>query len=121
MNIKELGDKIANALIWYHVFPFDWTWGSENYDGDFISDEVLASLSERDRDYFDAVRAAQAKSDEYMQKAFHAFCDEDFKEARACIEKASDEEKQFGDNPTFKLLLEDFAKLEKMIEEMEVA
>lgn len=99
LTIRDLDRSLAST----GAFAFDWTWGSDNYDGELVDYD---SLSGRDQRYYDDVRAAQAVAGEAMDEARTAYAKGDLNGTLAAVRRASAAEKEFGDDPTYGLIRE---------------
>ena len=107
--------EFARSLAGTDAFEFNWTWGSDNYDGELVDYD---SLSDRDQRYYDDVRKAQDVATEAMDDARRAYATGDLDGTLAAVRIAADAEREFGDDPTYRLLVD---TLEAMIAERDEA
>jgi len=105
LNAAEFARSLAST----GAFAFDWTWGSDHYDGDLVDYDTL---SDSDRRYYDDVRKAQDVATEAMDRAREAYASVDLEAALSALQDAAAAEKEFGDCPTYRLLID---TLEAMI------
>lgn len=108
-------EQFEHDLAQISEFDFDWTWG---HDGCHVGtpDGDRASWTKSDRDYVDAVLAAQERAEDAMDEARAAYSAGDITSARKAIDVACSAEAEFGDCPTYKHLWRFLTDQEKHME-----
>jgi hypothetical protein len=97
-------EQFLASLASTEEFEFDWCWGPDGqHDGTPSGDRE--DWSDQERDYVDAVTAAQDAAAAAMEDARDCYREGDLTGTLSALQEAAAAERQFGDDPTYRPLV----------------
>ena len=103
-------DQFLHGLATTEAFAFDWTHGPYGdhcvvADCETDLDKLDVNMRTAAEDYIAAVRAAQEKAAEAMERARNCYREGDLDGTLSAMRDAASAEREFGDDPTYRLLV----------------
>jgi len=102
--MKLTQDQFLRGLATTEAFNFDWAWGRDGQHVGLPAGD-RDEWSERDREYVEAVEAAQDRAAEAMEEARDCYREGDLDGTLSALQEAASAEREFGDDCTYKLLV----------------